>query len=110
MNKKKNPDLVRNIHYLIRLNKPENESFHNLLKQASNMKPMPFIREMLTKGVVLVPIKREEKISVERLLTTMMEYRTNFKRLSSLIKAHDPSLNYQIEELVRSMQKVIERL
>jgi len=74
------------------------------------MKPMPFIREMLTKGVVLVPIKREEKISVERLLTTMMEYRTNFKRLSSLIKAHDPSLNYQIEELVRSMQKVIERL
>jgi len=71
---------------------------------------MPFIREMLTKGVVLVPLKREEKISVERLLTTMMEYRTNFKRLSSLIKAHDPSLNYQIEELVRSMQKVIDRL
>jgi|GEM_PF-4195471 len=110
MNKKKNPDLVRNIHYLIRLNKPENESFHNLLKQAGGKKPMPFIREMLTKGVVLVPLKREEKISVERLLTTMMEYRTNFKRLSSLIKAHDPSLNYQIEELVRSMQKVIDRL
>ena len=110
MNKKKNPDLVRNIHYLIRLNKPENESLHNLLKQASSMKAMPFIREMITNGVVMVPLKREEKISVERLLSTMIEYRTNFKRLSSLIRAHDPSLNYQIEELVKSMQKVIEKL
>ncbi len=110
MNKKKNPDLVRNIHYLIRLNKPENESFHNLLKQAGNMKPMPFIREMMTNGVVTAPLKREQKVSTERLLNTMIEYRGNFRRLSSLIKAHDPSLNYEIEELVKSMQKVIDKL
>ena len=107
MNKKNNPDLVRKIHYLVRLNKAENELFHKLLRQAGTVKPIDFIREMITGGVVISRQKKEEKILTERVLTTMIEYRTNFKHIKGLIESRDPSLSYEIEKLVKSMQKFI---
>lgn len=110
MNKKKNPDLIRNINYTVRLNKLENELFRKLLKDANSSKPQTFIRSMLTKGIVIEAVKKEDRIIADKLLGTLNEYRTVFRRLSNLIKAHDPSLNYHIEQLVVSIQKVIDRV
>lgn len=84
--------------------------FHELLKIANNPKPQSFIREMMTKGIVMQYIKKEDRIISDKLLGTLNEYRTVFKRLSNLIKNHDPSLNFQIEQLVMSMQKIIVRV
>lgn len=109
MNKKKNPDLVRSINYTVRLNKPENESFKKLLKDANDTRPQKFIREMLTKGLVIQPAKKEDRVMTDNLLRALNEHRTVFRRLSNLIKAHDPSLNYHIEQLVLSIQKVIDK-
>lgn len=108
MNKKKNPDLVRNINYLVRLNKVENDLFLNRLKEANDMKPISFLRELIKKTIIIAPLKKEELVANERLLSILIEYRNNFKRLSNLIKAHDPSLNFQIELLVKAMQKKID--
>ncbi|MBS1681671.1 MAG: hypothetical protein JST48_08160 [Bacteroidetes bacterium] len=110
VNKKKNPDLVRNINYTVRFNKVENELFRRLLKDSNNYSQQKFIREMLTKGIVIQSAKKENRIIADKLLATLSEYRTVFRRLSSLIKAHDPSLNYHIEQLVLSIQKVIEKV
>jgi hypothetical protein len=110
MNKKKNPDLVRNIPYLLRLNKPENDLFIQRLRDANGMKPIPFLRQMIKTCTVVAPLKYEEIVSIEKLLEVLIEFRTNFKRLSNLIKAHDPGLNLQIEILVKSIQKEIDRL
>lgn len=109
MNKKKNPDLVRCINYTVRLNKIESDLFKKLLKDANNPRPQIFIREMLTKGFVIQPSKKEDRVMADNLLRALNEYRTVFRRLSNLIKAHDPSLNYQIEQLVISIQKVIDK-
>ncbi len=109
MNKKKNPDLVRSINYTVRLNKPENESFKKLLKEANDTRPQKFIREMLTKGFVIQPAKKEDRVMIDSLLRALNENRSVFRRLSNLIKGHDPSLNYHIEQLVFSIQKVIDK-
>jgi len=108
MNKKKNPDLVRTIAYLIRLNKAENEMFQKRLIEAFDMKPIEFVRDLMIKGKVVVPPKKEELVSNEKLISILIEYRTNFNRLSNLIKFHDPALNHEIAHLVKSIQNLID--
>jgi hypothetical protein len=110
MNKKKNPDLVRNIHYLVRLSKIEDDLFKGRLKEANGIKPIDFLRKLIKETIIIAPLKKDELVTNERLLSILLEYRGNFKRLSNLIKAHDPSLNFQIEVLVKSIQKEIDRL
>jgi len=86
----------------------ENDLFLNRLKEANDMKPISFLRELIKKTIIIAPLKKEELVANERLLSILIEYRNNFKRLSNLIKAHDPSLNFQIELLVKAMQKKID--
>ncbi|MBS1508562.1 MAG: hypothetical protein JSS79_18140 [Bacteroidetes bacterium] len=110
MNKKKNPDLVRNIHYLLRLNKIENDAFVERVKMANGMKPIDFLRKLSQETIIIAPQKKEELAFDEKLLSILIEYRNNFKRLSNLIKAHDPGLNNEIEALVRSIQRIIDKV
>lgn len=110
MNKKKNPDLVRNIHYLLRLNKIENDVFVGRVKMANGMKAIDFLRKLSQETLIISPPKKEEIVFKENLLSVLIEYRNNFKRLSNLIKAHDPLLNDEIEALVRCIQRMIDEL
>jgi hypothetical protein len=108
MNKKKDPSLVRNIHYLLRLNKPENDIFLGRVKDANGTKPIDFLRKLSQETIIISYRRKEELINSEKVLSVLIEYRNNFSRLSNLIKAHDPSLNAEIEALVKSMQRVID--
>jgi len=108
MNKKKDPSLVRNIHYLLRLNKIENDAFVDRVKMANGMKPIDLLRKLSQETIVIAPPRKEELILNENLLSILIEYRNNFRRLSNLIKAHDPGLNFQIEVLVKSIQEKID--
>lgn len=110
MNKKKSPDLVRNIHYLVRLNKIENDFFLCRLKETNGMRPIDFLRKLIKETIIIAPLKKEDIVINEKLLSVLIEYKNNFKRLSNLIRAHDPSLNFQIEVLVKSIQKTIDRI
>lgn len=102
--------MVRNIHYLLRLNKIENDVFVGRVKMANGMKPIDFLRKLSQETIVIAPLKKEELILDEKLLSVLIEYRNNFKRLSNLIKAHDPSLNQEIELLVRSIQRIMDKV
>ena len=110
MNKKKNPDLVRNIHYLIRLNKVEDKLFKERLVIANNLKSTEFIRQMITLGYVQAPISRLDKIASRELLIMMMEYRTNFRRIASLIRNSDARLAAEVEETAKAIQVIIDRI
>jgi hypothetical protein len=92
----------------VRLSKIENDFFIGRLKEANDMKPISFLRELIKKTIIIAPLKKEELVANERLLSILIEYRNNFRRLSNLIKAHDPSLNFQIEVFVKSIQKKID--
>ena len=103
--------MVRNIHYLVRLNKIENDLFVNRrLKEANGIKPIDFLRKLIKETIIIAPLKKEELVVNEGLLSVLIEYKNNFKHVSNLIKAHDPSLNFQIEVLVKSIQKVINKI
>lgn len=109
MNKKANPRDVRNINQTFRLNKKESEL---LLKKAKDaeMKLSDFLRKLVMDSIVIETVPKKVLEVNEKFLAVMLEYRNNFRRLSSLIKAHDPSLNFEIEVLVRSIQNVINQL
>jgi hypothetical protein len=110
MNKKKDPSLVRNIHYLLRLNRIENDVFLSRVKEANGVKPIDFLRSLAQETIIIAPMKRDDLVLNEKLLSVLLEYKNSFRRLSNLIKAHDPGLNTEIESLVRSIQKVIDKI
>lgn len=109
MNKKRNPEDVRNINQTFRLNRKENEL---LVKKANEagMKLSDFLRKLVMDSIVIETVPRRVLEVNEKFLSVMLEFRNHFKRLSNLIKMHDPSLNFQIEVLVKSIQRVINNL
>jgi hypothetical protein len=107
MNKKSNPDLVRNIGYLVRVNKPENASFLTLLESANEKKPQKFIREMITNGVVMARKSPQDVIVQEQLLAVLIEYRTIFKRMINLVRNEDPSYKVSLDEVIKLISQAL---
>ena len=101
---------MRNIHYLLRLNKYEDDVFLSRVKEANGVKPINFLRRLSQETIIIAHMKKNEIVLNEKLLYVLLEYKNSFRRLGNLIKAHDPSLNAEIERLVGSMQKVIDRI
>ncbi len=110
MNRKSNPDLVRNINYMVRLNKPEDEAFHSLLNLANEENPQRFIREMITDGIVHSRISHKQYTVYEDVLSILIEYRTNFKRLNELIKNEDSDLQIKLKEIIHQISAALVRL
>ena len=109
MNKKQNPDDVRSISHNVRVSKKENAVILAKAKEAC-LRPVEFLRKIALESIIVPIIQKSALIINEKLLAMLLEYRGNFKRLSNLIKAHDPSLNAEIEKLVRSMQNLIDKM
>jgi hypothetical protein len=110
MNKKKDPNEVRNIHYLVRLNKVERDLFIKRVSEANGMKPTDFIRKMICYGYVQAPIKKDELFEARQLLRLLIEYKTNFHRISNLIKYKEPGLHQTVEFTAKSIQKIIDMI
>jgi hypothetical protein len=110
MNKKKDPNEVRNIHHLVRLNKAEQNLFAKRLEEANGMKPTDFIRKMICNGYVQAPIRKTDLFETRQLLRLLIEYRTNFNRISNLIKYKDPGLYQAVDSTAKSIQKIIDMI
>ena len=107
MNKKKDPEKVRCHQRTVWLTNQEVKEFSERVRMA-NMKEPDFIREMITKGYVVEKKSREERILRLDLLTLLIEYRTNFNRISNLIKFKDEGMLPEVVYVVRSIQKLID--
>lgn len=110
MNKKNNPDLVRKHQYTVWLNKLERDQFLSNLEKANGVKESDFMRQMITQGYVQAPVHKADKIEARELLKMLLEYRTNFNRISNYIKNKSPELNSVVEATAKSIQRIIERL
>lgn len=110
MNKKSNPDLVRNICYMVRVNKPENVSFLSLLELAKEKNPQKFIRDMMINGAVVARKSTKEVIVHEQLLAVLIEHRTIFKRMINLMRNEDPSYKVSLDEVIRLITQALLKL
>lgn len=110
MNKKKDPNEVRNIHHLVRLNKAEQDLFEANLSKANGMKATDFIRKMICYGYVQAPIRKEELFEARQLHRLLIEYKTNFHRLSNFIKYKDPGLYQLMGSTAKQIQKIIDMI
>ena len=110
MNRKKDRGLVRNIHYLVRLNLYENEIFKENLAKANGLKATDFIRQFMMKGYVQAPIQKSEKIDARLLLKLLLEFKTNFMRIANFMKYEDSQLAQEVKKTAHSIQKIIDRI
>ena len=110
MNKKKDRGLVRNIHYLVRLNLYENEIFKENLAKGNGLKATDFIRQFMMKGYVQAPIQKSEKIEARSLMKLLIGYSTNFIRIANFMKYKDSQLAQEVKKTADSIQKIIDRI
>ncbi|MCZ8022468.1 MAG: hypothetical protein O9294_11940 [Cytophagales bacterium] len=102
--------LIREIQYTIWVNHEENKKFQELLTLAGNMRPKDYLRQMITQGFVQASPNKSNKVDVEKFYELLVEYKTNFNRLSNLIRTNDMALAIEIKNLVKSIQKVMDRI
>ncbi len=110
MNKKTDPKLVRRHQHTVWLNDYEEEKFKKNLEKANGLKDSDFMREMITEGYVKAPVQKADKVEARELLKTLLEYKTHFNRISSLIRDKSPQLLDQVAQTVKGIERVINRI
>jgi hypothetical protein len=109
MNKKKNPGDVLNKRTTIRYTASEYQKVKEKAKGAG-VSFSEFCRQVSIEGFVqAIPLAHD--INEIRLFKNLLlEYRTNFSRISNMIKTADPLLNNEISQVKNSIQAVIEKI
>ena len=108
MNKKDSNEIVGK-NKTIRFTKNEAE----LVKQKSNNAGMSFsayCREMAVNGYVQAVRNAYDMNEIRTFKNLLLEYKTNFSRISNLIKERNPLLNEEITKLKNSIQKIIDNI
>ncbi len=109
MNKKKNPGDVLSKRTTVRYTLSE----YQKVKEKANgagVSFSEFCRQITIEGFVqAIPLAHD--INEIRLFKNLLiEYRTNFSRISNMIKTSDPVLNNEITQVKNSIQAVIEKI
>ncbi|MEO8416908.1 MAG: hypothetical protein ABI472_24810 [Ginsengibacter sp.] len=109
MNKKKNPGDVLSKRTTIRYTASE----YQKVKEKANgagVSFSDFCRQITIEGFVhAIPLAHD--INEIRLFKNLLiEYRTNFSRISNLIKTSDPGLHLEVSLLKDSIQTVIKKI
>lgn len=106
---KKNANEIVSQNKTIRFTKNEVE----IVKQKAQNAGMSFsayCREITVNGYVQAVRNAYDMNEIRLFKNLLLEYKTNFSRLSNLIKAHYPRLDEEITELKNSIQKVIDQI
>jgi len=110
MNKKKNPDDVRDYQVTTWLNKKERLQLESNLAKTNGMRQGDFMREQITRGYVHAYREKSNLSEYKKLIETLLLYRSHFSRLSNLIRSHDTNLHSEIRALVTKISSVIEKV
>ena len=106
---RKNPEETVSENKTIRFTKNE----ASIVKQKSKEAGMSFsayCREMAVNGYVQA-VRAPYDINEIRLFKNLLlEYKTNFSRLSNLIKEHNPKLDEEITALKNDIQNIINKI
>lgn len=109
MNKKQNPEEVLNKNITIRYTAAEYLLLKKKIAQ-SNISLSEYCRRMTLEGYIQAASNPHDMNEVRELKKILLEYKTNFSRISNMVKASDPYLNIEILKTRDSLQAVIEKI
>lgn len=109
MNKKKNPGDVLNKRATIRYT---TEEYKRVKKKAGDtgLSFSDFCRQVTIEGYVQAIHQPHDLNEIRQYKNMLIEYRTNFSRISNLIKVSDPGLHLEIKKLIDEIQPAIEKI
>jgi hypothetical protein len=109
MNKKKDQSEVLAKRSTIRYTAKEYE----IVRQRANDAEVSFsefCRQMTIKGYVQAVHSNQVLSEIMELKSLLINYKTNFSRISNLIKEKDPNLNNEVKQLRDSLQILIDKI
>jgi hypothetical protein len=106
---KKNYDEVVSENKTIRFTKSEVELVRQKSKNAGKSFSA-FCREIAVNGYVQAVRNAYDMNEIRQLKNLLLEYKTNFSRMSNLIKKHYPRIDEEILSLKNSIQQVIDKI
>jgi hypothetical protein len=109
MNKKKNPGDVLTKRTTIRYTASEYQKVKKKANEAG-LSFSEFCRQITIQGFVQAIHLTHDMNEIRLFKNLLIEYRTNFSRISNLIKTSDPGLHLEISHLKDSIQTVIEKV
>jgi len=109
MNKKKKPGDVLSKRTTVRYTLSEFEKVKKKANEAG-VSFSDFCRQMTIEGFVQAIPRVHDMNEIGLFKNLLIEYRTNFSRISNLIKTSDPGLNLEISSLKDSIQNVIGKI
>lgn len=107
---KRPPQTIKSINLSTHVSPKEYEDYQKLLAKAGNIRGTDFRRIMLTKGHVQARPSRTDIEQLRELRRLLIEYKTNFNRISNLIKFQQPDLVNEIKLLVNVLTDRIMKL
>ena len=109
MNKKKNPEKVLNKRATVRYTETEYKAVRQ--KAAiTGLSFSDFCRQMTIEGYVQANHLPQDLNEIRLFKNLLIEYRTNFSRMSNLIKYSDPGLHLEIARLKDAIQLIIDKI
>ena len=109
MNKKQDPGDILDKRTTVRYKSAEYQKVKTKAKEAG-LSFSDFCRQMTLKGYVQAVHTPHNINEIRMFKNLLVEYRTHFSRISSMIKSSDPVLNSEIIQLKNSIQTVIEKI
>ncbi|MEP7277413.1 MAG: hypothetical protein ABI813_02110 [Bacteroidota bacterium] len=109
MNKKENLGDVLSKRTTVRYTNDENQTVKNKADDAG-LSFSDFCRQMTIEGYVQAVPKTHDLNEIRLFKNVLIEYRTNFSRISNLIKVADPGLHLEISRLKDSLTLIIEKI
>ena len=109
MNKKKNPGDVLSKRTTVRYTLSEYQKVKKKANEAG-ITFSDFCRQMTIEGFVQAVPLAFDLNEIRLFKSLLIEYRTNFSRISNLIQTSDPGLHLEISLLKDSIQTVIKKI
>ena len=109
MNKKKNLGDILTKRTTVRYKSSEYQTVKTKASEAG-LSFSDFCRQMTLEGYVQAVHTPHNINEIRVFKVLLIEYRTNFARISNMIKYSDPAIHSEITELKNSIQTVIEKI
>lgn len=106
MNRKSNPELVKKIVTSIRFTPKDYELVKKKSKSLS-ISISKFCQVMSTDGFIIEKTNQLDLNEIRLLRQLLIEYRTNFSRISNLISVSNPSLYEEIREVKKLIENTL---
>ena len=105
---KTNKEDIKKKHVTVKFSKAEHEKLKERATRAGT-RPATYCREISLTGFIMQRPNPVDLNEIRLLRQTLMEYRTNFARISNLIATSSPSLFIEIRQTILLIQSTLQK-